>query len=164
MKKEITTNWDSLRKDFLHCQKTASGLVQIASVDENGLPNLTPIGSLFLGEHKQAFFCNRFPVNLNKNIRTNDRVCVIAMNSSKIFWLKSLFKGGFSSCPGIKLFGRVTERRKIRPEEKAKWERMVKPFRRLKGYDILWKDMAHASEIEFDAFEYLNTGGMKVLN
>lgn len=160
MPKEITDNWETLRRDFLHCQKTSSGLVQIASVSKNGLPNLTPIGSLFLRGNKSAFFCNRFPSNLNKNIRTDNRICVIAMNTSKLFWLKSLFRGCFSSCPGIKLFGRLQEKRTIHPKEKEQWERAVKPFRRLKGYDLLWKDMTHASDIEFEAYEYLNTGKM----
>ncbi len=162
MRKEIQDDWNQIKRDFINCQKTSSGLVQVGSVSEDGQPNLTPIGSMFLGEDKNAFFCNRFPQNLNRNIQTNSRVCVIAMNSSKWFWLKSLFKGRFPTCPGIKLYGRVKEKRGILPKEKATWERMVKPFRFFKGYDLLWKDMTHVSDIVFDAYEYLNTGKMEV--
>ena len=160
MKQTIKDNWDSLRKDFLRCQKSSGGVVQIASVDQNGTPNMTPIGSLFLGKNSQAFFCNRFPRNLNENLKTNDQVCVIAMNGSKWFWMKSLFKGQFATCPGIKLYGRISQRRKIAKEEKEKWENLVKPFRFLKGHALLWKDMAYASDIQFDSYEYLKAGEM----
>lgn len=160
MRYPITDNWDAVKKDFLNCQKTSMGTVQIASVDPEGVPNMTPIGSLFLGKNGHAFFCNRFPKNLNRNLETNDHVCVIAMNASKKFWMKSLFKGRFEGCPGIKLFGRVSPRRHISEQEKNKWERLVKPYRLLKGYNLLWKDMTHASDIQFEAFEYLKAGKM----
>ena len=164
MRKSITDNWQTLRQEFIKCQRTSSGVVQIASVDSQGNPNMTPIGSLFLGDEKKAFFCNRFPANLNQNIKTNNQVCVIAMNSSKRFWFTSLFKGKFSGQPGIKLYGRVSAKRPIRPEEKQRWEKMVKPFRYFKGYTLLWKNMDHVSDIVFDAYEYLNTGEMAVTN
>ncbi len=160
MRQTIQNNWDTLKKDFIGCQKSSQGLVQIASVDEKGIPNMTPIGSLFLGENKQAFFCNRFPQNLNQNLKTNNQICAIAMNGSNWFWLKSLFKGKFDNCPGIKLYGRISRKRKIEPEEKEKWERQVRTFRFLKGYDLLWKDMMYASDIHFESFEYLNAGKM----
>lgn len=160
MRQNITEYWDIVKKDFIHCQKTSMGLVQIASVDEDNCPTMTPIGSLFLGENGQAFFCNRFPENLNRNMKTNNRVCVIAMNGSKWFWMKSLFKGRFAGCPGIKLYGRISPGRKITDAEKEQWEKVVKPYRWMKGYDLLWKDMAHASDIRFETFEYLKVGKM----
>ena len=160
MRQTIENNWMTLKKDFLRCQKSSGGIVQIASVDQEGVPNMTPIGSFFLGKEGQAFFCNRFPQNLNENLKTNSQICVIAMNGSKWFWMKSLFKGKFASCPGIKLYGQISRRRKIKTAEKEKWEKLVRPFRFLKGYDLLWKDMSHVSDIHFNSFEYLKAGKM----
>ncbi len=160
MRQPIQNNWATLKKDFLRCQKSSGGVVQIASVDQGGVPNMTPIGSLFLIENSQAFFCNRFPQNLNENLKTNDQICVIVMNGSKWFWMKSLFKGKFTTCPGIKLYGRISRRREISQVEKLKWENLVKPFRFLKGHALLWKDMAYASDIKFNSFEYLKAGEM----
>ncbi len=160
MKLKIENNWEIVKKDFVACQKSSMGLVQIASVDSEGIPNMTPIGSMFLNDDKTAFFCNRFPENLNRNLKTNDKICVIAMKSSKWFWMKSLFKGRFATCPGIKLFGRVRAKRKIKKDERAQWQRVVKPFRFLKGYHLLWKDMSHASDIVFEDYEYLKAGKM----
>ncbi|MBU1340763.1 MAG: pyridoxamine 5'-phosphate oxidase family protein [Proteobacteria bacterium] len=156
----IKTNWDKLRKDFIHCQKSSFGGVKIATVDAKGNPNITPIGSLFLLSDQKGFFCNRFPVNLNKNLETNNSVCIIALNSSKLFWLKSLVKGKFSTCPGLKLYGQVGEKRDISASEKLRWEKMVRPFRVFKGYDLLWKDMKFVSDISFDSFEYIKAGKM----
>lgn len=160
MRQTIENNWNTLKKDFLRCQKSSGGVIQVASVDQKGIPNMTPIGSLFLIEDSQAFFCNRFPKNLNENLETNDKICVIAMNGSKWFWMKSLFKGKFKTCPGIKLYGRISRRREISPAEKLRWENLVKPFRFLKGHALLWKDMAYASDIQFDSYEYLKAGKM----
>jgi uncharacterized pyridoxamine 5'-phosphate oxidase family protein len=160
MRQNINGNWEKIKKDFSGCRQTTMGVVQIASVDQNGVPNMTPIGSLFLTGECQGFFCNRFPENLNKNIESNDRVCIIAMNTSKWFWLKSLFNGRFSTCPGIKLFGRISRRRPILEHEKTRWEKQIRPFRFLKGYDRLWKNMQYVSDIRFDAYEYLKAGEM----
>lgn len=157
---QITHQWEHLKKEFTHCQKTSNGLVKIATVDAESNPNITPIGSLFLLSDNKGFFCNRFPVNLNNNIKNNNRVCVIALNNSKLFWLKSLYKGKFTDCPGLKLYGQVSRKRGITPVEKIKWEKMVRPFRWSKGYGILWKDMAYVSDILFDAFEYIKAGEM----
>ncbi len=160
MRLKIEHNWETVKKNFIACQKSSMGVVQIASVDEEGIPNMTPIGSLFLKKERTAFFCNRFPENLNQNLKNNDRICVIAMNSSKWFWMKSLFKGRFVTCPGIKLFGRVSPKRELKKDERAQWERMVKPFQFFKGYHLLWKDMSHASDIVFEDYEYLKAGKM----
>lgn len=157
---KITDNWEPIKRDFIQCQKSSMGVVQIASVDEEGTPNMTPIGSLFLGEQQQAYFCNRFPKNLNRNLEKNNHICAIAMNGSKWFWMKSLFTGRFATCPGVKLYGRISPRRPITRPEKEQWERMVRPFRFMKGYGLLWKDMAYASDIRFDGYEYLEAGEM----
>lgn len=74
--------------------------------------------------------------------------------------MKSLFKGKFASCPGIKLYGRISQRREISQAEKQRWENLVRPFRFLKGHALLWKDMAYASDIQFDSYEYLKAGKM----
>lgn len=159
----IKTNWEKLRNDFIQCQKSSMGGVKIATVDQYGNPNITPIGSLFLLPGQKGFFCNRFPVNLNKNLKTNNRVCIISLNTSKWFWLKSLYKGRFSTCPGIKLYGSVDKKRDISPDEKTQWEKMVRPFRFLKGHGLLWRDMKFVSDISFDAFEYIKAGEMTKL-
>lgn len=161
MRQKIQNNWKGLKKDFVRCQKSAMGLVKVASVDETGVPNITPIGSMFLGDDQTGFFCNRFPQNLNRNLKTNNRICVIAVNASKWFWMKSLFKGRFGECPGIRLYGEISRRRKITVHEKQRFEKMVRPYRFLKGYDLLWKDMQHASDIRFDEYEYFYCGEMR---
>ena len=155
-------DWDKVRQEFTDCQKSNRGVVFFATADEAGTPNITPIGSLFLGEDCSGVFCNHFPVTLNRNIEENNRVCVIALNNSNGTWLKALFKGRFSKCPGIKLYGRISPKRELTPKEQSRWQQVIRPMRFFKGYDLIWKDIRQGSDIVFDAFEYLKLGQMRV--
>jgi uncharacterized protein len=90
---------------------------------------------------------------MRANLEHNPRVCLMSINSSGMFWAASLYKGKFSSAPGIRLIGVAGELRVATQEEKAAYLARVKPFRKLKGCDLLWTDLNHVREIKLEGFE-----------
>jgi hypothetical protein len=76
-----------------------------ASVDEDGSPRATPIGSLILREDGTGYFFEEFASGLGRNLNRSPRVCILAVNSGKLFWFKSLLMGRFAEPPGLRLLG-----------------------------------------------------------
>ncbi len=56
-----------------------------------------------------------------ENLRRNPRVCILAVNADKLFWVRSLMDGKFSAPPAVRLMGTVGELREATSEEIAAW-------------------------------------------
>ena len=159
MKIDIYTNWSKVKTHFKKCIGRNMHIA-IASVDENNIPTVTPIGSLFLNNDQTGFYFEKFATKLNKNSKTNKNICILAVNNRKWFWLTSLFKGEFSLYPAVKLYGELGEKRDASPKEFRAFQRRVRSTRRLKGHQYLWKDMSQVREIKFTKGEKINLGNM----
>lgn len=149
---ELQANWEQIRIAFdagiqssLHCA--------IATVGADGTPHITPIGFTFLRDDHSVFYFEEYSQRIPQNLAHNRRVCLMLVNSGRWFWLRALFRGRFPSSPGIRLMGTAGERRPATETEKAAYRARVKPFRRLKGYDLIWRDLNHVREIKLDGFE-----------
>ena len=81
---EIDTHWDIVKKIFKQ-SFSSSFHFSIATVDENGKPHVTPIGSLILGNPGHAIYFEEFPNKLQNNLKTSKHVSILAVNSSKWF-------------------------------------------------------------------------------
>jgi len=156
---DIKDHWGTIRKLFMDAFWSSQHYA-IATINEDGSPHITPIGSLVLLKGNRGFYCEEFPQTMTKNLARDQRVCVMAVNSGRWYWLKSLFRGRFATPPGVRLMGRVGEKRKATEEERALWLKRVRPLRWLKGHDLLWSDMRYIREIRFQTFEPLSTGVM----
>jgi uncharacterized pyridoxamine 5'-phosphate oxidase family protein len=106
---DVIDKWTDIRMHFNKSFRT-NFHVSIASVDMEGNPTVTPIGSLFLNRDQTGFYFEKFPSKLPKHARNNTNICVLAVNSGRWFWLKSLFQGHFKASPAIKLYGQLGER------------------------------------------------------
>lgn len=159
MKTDINKDWSKIKTHFRKCIG-ANMHVAIASVNEENVPTITPIGSLFLNDDQTGFYFEKFATKLNKNSKTNSSICILAVNSKKWFWLKSLFKGRFSEYPAVKLYGELGEKRDATPKEFRAFQRRVRSTKRLKGHQYLWKDMSQVREIKFTKAEKINLGNM----
>ncbi len=68
-----------------------------ASVNADGTPHVTPIGSLILREDEPTgFYFELFTKQLPHNLDQQPRVCILAVNSSKWFWLRGVVPWSFS--------------------------------------------------------------------
>ncbi|WP_298782351.1 hypothetical protein [uncultured Polaribacter sp.] len=159
MKINIKENWQKIRIHF--SKSIGSNMhVSIASVNEDNLPTVTPIGSLFLNNNQTGFYFEKFATKLNVNSIKNKNICVLAVNSNKWFWFKSLFKMKFSEYPAIKLYGELGNKREATEKEFRAFQRRIRQTKRLKGSQYLWQEMSMVREIKFTKGEKINLGIM----
>ena len=79
---DLEQDWPTVKALF-RASFRSSFHYAIATVGENGAPHVTPIGSLMLGKPGHAFYFEKFPRHLPRNLATDSRVCVLAVNSSR---------------------------------------------------------------------------------
>jgi hypothetical protein len=157
---EINGHWKEIRRVF----GKAMGNYAIATVNEDGSPHVSPIGSVILRDNMTGFFFEEYPRNLPRNLESNNRVCILAVNFSKLFWVRSFLLGRYPTPVAVRIMGRTSERREATEQEIAQFRSIpwVWLFRtlRLKGYERGWKPLRHVRDIHFDSFEPVHAGVM----
>ncbi|MEN8207401.1 MAG: pyridoxamine 5'-phosphate oxidase family protein [Pseudomonadota bacterium] len=156
---DLVENWNDVKSLFRDSFKSSFHYA-IATVTENGEPHVTPIGSLILGRPGHGFYFEKFPQHLPQNLETNKQVCILAVNSSRWFWLRSLVAGKFSRPPAVRLHGVAGEPRKATDKEIELWQRRVRRVRFSKGHAMMWRTMCMVRDIEFDRIEPVVIGEM----
>jgi uncharacterized protein len=132
----------------------------MATVNEDGSPNVTPIGSLILKDNPSGFYLEKFPIKTRENLIGNSRVCILAVNAHKTFWGKSLMQGKFDLPPAVRLLGVAGKLREAGIDEIEEWQKKVAFARPLKGYKLMWSNMDRARDINFDSFRTVDIGEM----
>ena len=155
----IKTDWTAIRWHF-NKSFNSNLHVSIASVDSENNPTVTPIGSLFLNDNQTGFYFEKFPSKLPEHAKTNPKVCLLGVNSGRLFWIKALFREKFSDYPAIKLYGELGERRKATEKEISRLNRRMKTTKGLKGNKYLWGKMESVRVIIFTKAEKINLGKM----
>ncbi|WP_141433988.1 pyridoxamine 5'-phosphate oxidase family protein [Bacillus sp. 03113] len=83
-----------------------------ATVNPDGTPHVTPIGSLILSKDEpKGIYFQIFTSQMTQNLEHNNQVCILAVNSSKWFFLRSILSRKFKTPPGVRLSGTVGEKR-----------------------------------------------------
>ena len=155
----IKTDWTKIRKHFN--KSFSSNLhVSIASVDSENNPTVTPIGSLFLNNSQTGFYFEKFPSKLPEHAKANPKVCLLGVNSGRLFWIKALYREKFYDYPAIKLYGELGEKRKATEKEISRLNRRMKTTKGLKGNKYLWEKMKYVRVITFTKAEKINLGKM----
>ena len=113
---EIENDWDLVKSHFKKSFKSSFHF-SVSSINPDGSPQITPIGSLILGKPGHAIYFEKFPCQLPRNLEINNAICILAVNSSKWFWLKSLLKGNFTHPPALRLHGKTGQLRKATETE-----------------------------------------------
>jgi uncharacterized protein len=136
----------------------------IASVNSAGYPHVTPIGSLMLGDWVdgtgQAIYFERFTRQLPAHASANPNICVLAVNSGRWFWLKSLLAGRFTQPPALRLFGTMGQIRPATEIELQRWRKRVAITQATKGHQLMWQGMSDVREITITRIESVNLGKM----
>ena len=155
----LKTEWKTIKTHFDKSFKS-NFYVSIASLDKDNSLTNTPIGSLFLNNNQTGYYFEKFPTKLAKCALENPQVCILAVNSGTLFWIKSLFSGKFHTNPAIKLYGKLGEKRLASKIEIKRLNNRMKFTRSLKGHSYLWNDMKYVREISFTKAEQINLGNM----
>jgi uncharacterized protein len=132
----------------------------VASRDADGSPHVTPIGSVTLTEPGRGFYFDIFNTQLARNISEDPRVAILAVDSGKLMWLRSLLGGRFVRAPGVRLVATVGARRPSTPAEVASFHRLVGPLRHTRGGRMLWGALPVVRDIEVERIIPLRTGTM----
>jgi uncharacterized protein len=156
---DITKNWAEIKVLFGRSFRSSFHYA-ISTVNENGEPHITPIGSLILTEPGRGFYFEEFPQQLTRNLQTNKHICVLAVNSGVVFWLRSLLRGKFVSPPAIRLYGIAGDLRPATEAEIQRWQKRVRRVSFTKGHRMIWKDMCTVRDVQFTRAEPVQIGAM----
>jgi hypothetical protein len=134
-------DWQTLKRTM--SDAFASSLhFAIASVDADGAPRVTPVGTVFLNEPGHAHYFELYATGLGRRLSHDPRVSVLAVDSGKVLWLQSLLRGRFQRTPAVRLVGvAARETRLSTAAERARLGRRLGPARYLPGGRILWPDL-----------------------
>jgi len=134
----------------------------IASIDEDGHPRVTPIGSVYLDHSGKGFFLEKFTSGLPLNIDRGSSICLMAVDTRIGLWLSALIKGRFKSPPAIRLRGIAGPRRDASEEERTFFLKKVKKLRWTRGYRKLWSNFSYARDLDFSEQIPVRLGGMEI--
>ncbi len=151
--------WDRIRKIFRDAFQSSFHF-SIATINDDGSPHVTPIGSLILREDLTGFYFEAYAAGLSRNLKRDPRVCIMAVNTAKWPMIRSFFLGRFVSPPGVRIMGIAGERREATPEEQERFRRLVRKYRMFKAHDVLWSRLMHVRDIRFHAYEPIRIGEM----
>lgn len=151
--------WEIVRKLFSRTFLTSFHYA-VATVNADGAPHVTPIGSLILLDRGRGFFFEEYLGTTARNFQNDKRICVLAVHTSRWLLLKSLLLGRFTSPPAIRLAGTVGEKREATPEEMKLFRQRVGGYRLFKGYHLLWSRLRLVRDVTFDAALPVRMGAM----
>jgi hypothetical protein len=153
------TDWAMTREIFRRAFRSSFHYA-IATVAEDGAPHLTPIGSVLLTDPGRGIFFDIFSSQLSQNLDRDPRICVMAVDSGKSFWLASLARGRFTGPPALRVTATAGQRRKATPTEQQRWLRRVRSVSRLKGHQLLWGNLTHVRDLTFHTALPVHLGAM----
>lgn len=148
---DLVKNWQKIKSVVERGQRSKIHCA-IASVDPQGMPNVTPVGTVFLRDDQTGFYFDKYTSLLAENLASNPNICLMAVDAGKLFWLRALLRGKFAAPPGVRLYGTVSALRPASAEELELIRRRVAPVRRLKGARLLWSELTQVRDIRFTSF------------
>ncbi|WP_094708570.1 pyridoxamine 5'-phosphate oxidase family protein [Hahella sp. CCB-MM4] len=148
---KIKNHWMKV-KAVLERGQASSIYCSIASINPDGTPTITPIGTVFLREDNTGYYFDHYTSALARNLDHNPNVCVMSVDSGFWFWFRSFLKGRFLAPPGVRLYGKASPLRPATEEEIAKIEKRVRPTKWLKGSRLLWTNFTHVRDITFTEY------------
>lgn len=148
---DLAKNWPKIL-ETLAAGKRSSKHFAIATVDPSGGPHVTPIGHAFFRDDMTGYYFDAYSKAMPTNFQSNKRICLMAVNSSAGFWLRSLLKGQFGAPPAVRLFGEVSDARDATAEEVQTLRDSIRTTRSLKGHKLLWDGLNRVRDMRFSSF------------
>lgn len=132
----------------------------IASLNEDGSPHVTPIGSFLPTQKGTGFYFDAFNAQLSANVDRDPRVTILAVDSGVGLWAKSFLKGRFVSTPGVRLVATVGKRRRSTDEEIRRFHRIVGVTLRTRGGQQMWRSLPLARDVMIERVVPIRMGTM----
>jgi uncharacterized protein len=125
-------------KAVVHRTRASSLHCAIASIDADGSPHVTPIGSVMLGDPGRAVYLDVFNVALGRNLDRDPHCAILAVDSRKLTWARALLSGRFDAPPGVRLVGTVGPARDATSTEVERFRRAVRAAMPTRGGRRMW--------------------------
>ncbi len=157
--------WKKIKKLFSDARfnfvRLAVRYYSIATVNKDGIPHVSPFGSVILTGKNKGIYFEGFSAILAENLKENKHVCIMAVNTTKRFIFKAFLRGKLLSPLAIRLNGIVSEKREATPEEKKVLKLFFpKWIQGFKGPNLLLGKIRYVRDINFTSFENINAGEM----
>ncbi len=130
----------------------------LSTITKDGLPHIIPIGSVFLENEQEGYYIEMFIKTMSD--QSQKSVCIMAVNTSLLYWLSSLIKGRFKTPPATRLLVTIGEKRKISEIERARFQKKVRYFKWLKGYKHMWSSADYVRTFKVEKVISVNIGKM----
>ncbi len=130
----------------------------LATVNEDGSPRVTPLGTLFLAEDTRGFYFELYSRHMSQNLDRDPRICVLVVNTRMSLWGRAILRGRFQRLPAARLMGTAGKKRDATSAEMDALRKPTAPLRFFKGYPFFWGNMKQVREVHFDAIEPVNCG------
>ncbi len=152
----LRDDWAEIRRIFAR-----AFYASIATVDADGRPHVTPIGSLILSrEPGRGFWFERFTTTLPRNLEGDSHLCALVVDTRLRLWGRALLTGQFPKAPGLRLRGTAGARRQATDRERELFQRRVRFARWTRGHQLLWSNFDRGREVTFDEVLPLRLGRM----
>ena len=157
---ELTKDWPLVKRVFQRAQNT--GLCHnFATVNADGTPNITPIGSLVLdSDQPSGYYFDVFNRSLGENLDRNPSLAILAVDSRKLYWLASFIKRKFSTPPALRLIGSASHKQLATEEEIHRCLKEVKSIRSFGASKQLGSRLKFIRKIQFARVDVLNIGSL----
>lgn len=139
-------------RSSLHCS--------IASLNPDGTPHVTPIGSFLPTEKGRGVYFDAFNVQLSANVDRDPRVTILAVNSGPLLWARAFLQGRFVSPPGVRLVGTVGAQRTSTSREVQRFHGLVGPLLRTRGGAVMWRSLPLVRDVAIERVTPLWLGSM----
>lgn len=151
-------DWASVTDTFRRAFRSSFHL-SVGTVDADGAPHVTPIGSVLLGELGRGIYFDVFAAGLRHRLVPGAPVCVSAVDSGLALWVPAMLAARFAKPPGVRLFGNVVGNpRRPTDAEIARWRRRVRALRLTRGHAMLWGRLETVRDFEFHSLEWVTLG------
>ena len=135
--------------------------VTVCTVDSEGGPHATPIGSLMLHPSEpRGYWLEKYTTGMPRNLEEDNRIQILVTESGMVYWFKSLWKGAFASAPALRLKGTAGPLRRATDSEINRFLKKVKYAKSLKGHGMLWTQMAMARDVSIEEILPVKVGKM----
>ena len=148
---DLGKNWDRIL-EVLHNGKKSNRFFSIATVDAKGNPHVTPIGHAFFRNDMTGYYFDEYSEAMPENFQINKNICLMAVNSSTAFWVRSLLTAKFSSAPAVRLMGTVGDARRATEQEIHELQKSISLTRFLRGHKLLWAHLNTVRDMRFTSF------------
>ncbi len=151
---------DRLFKDKIKPLFSQALFCSVATVNAEGQPHVSPIGSVVLKDKSTGWFFQKFTKGIPANADHCDYASIMAVNAGRWYWLRALLRGQFNAPPAMRLVVKLGQLRAATDAEALKFKRRVSVFRHTKGHAMMRRDMAKIREFEIVDYKPVYIGQM----